>query len=116
MEELLINSNINLNQLDIKGRTPIFYLFTNVEKDFIEEESDPIEQLNDILLNDNIELNVKDYLGNTLLHYCAVIGSFLCTTVLVKKGVDINAINLYGNTAFNYSLIHDKEKISLLLL
>ena len=48
IEEFLLQNKINKDFLDKKLRTPIFYLFTDFEEDFVLGKRDPIEILHDL--------------------------------------------------------------------
>lgn len=55
--------------------------------------SDPIDLLKCLSEFDVLHYEAKDDFGRTPLHYAACVGAFSCTTLLIEKKVDINAVD-----------------------
>lgn len=54
---------------------------------------DPIDILKYLSDSEDLHYDIKDEFGRTPLHYAACVGAFSCTSLLVEKNVDINAID-----------------------
>lgn len=54
---------------------------------------DPIEIVKYFSSHEGVDCNIRDVFGRTPLHYAACVGAFSCTTLLLGKNVDINAVD-----------------------
>lgn len=54
---------------------------------------DPIDILKYLSDFEGLNYNLKDDFGRTPLHYAACVGAFSCTSLLINKEVDINALD-----------------------
>lgn len=54
---------------------------------------DPIDILKYLSDVEGVDYDSKDDFGRTPLHYAACVGAFSCTSLLISKGVDINAVD-----------------------
>lgn len=57
------------------------------------ERSDPIDILKYLADVKGVNYDSKDDFGRTPLHYAACVGAFSCTSLLISKGVDLNAVD-----------------------
>jgi ankyrin repeat protein len=57
------------------------------------ERFDPIDILKHLSDFNDVQFDLKDEFGRTPLHYAACVGAFSCTTLLIEKNVDINAVD-----------------------
>lgn len=73
----------------IKG----YYSYGWETENIIPERFDPIDILKHISDCKDVQFDLKDEFGRTPLHYAACVGAFSCTTLLIEKNVDINAID-----------------------
>jgi ankyrin repeat protein len=116
LEELLIQRGINVNKKDLIGKPPIFYLFTKIHNEFINEKLDPIEIFSYLLSMKKIDLEAIDKNGNRLIHWCAQRGSYLCMIYLLKAGVSVKVLNVHGNSPLNISILNNQNDVAIILL
>ena len=116
LEEVLIKNGIKINQQDVDGKPPIFYLFTKIRNEFINEKLDPIEIFSYLLSLKVIDLEIEDNNGNRLIHNCAQRGAYLCMIYLLRAGVNVNVFNNHQNSALNISILNNQNDISIILL
>lgn len=116
LEEILIDRGIQINEKDNVGRPPIFYLFTKIENEFINEKLDPIEIFSYMISFKQMDLEQVDYLGNRLIHYLAQRGAYLCMIYLLREKVSINVLNNHGNSALNISIMNQQNDVAIILL
>lgn len=89
-----------------REKNPQDYYFVEEEKESLEEyktcqfegldsnaQFDPIEIVKYFSSHEGVDCNIRDVFGRTPLHYAACVGAFSCTTLLLGKNVDINAID-----------------------
>lgn len=57
------------------------------------EQFDPIEIVKYFSSHEGVDCSIRDVFGRTPLHYAACVGAFSCTTLLLDKNVDINAVD-----------------------
>ena len=109
------NSIIDPNKLKSLSHKPLEYI--NALKQF-RNKTDYFDNLKDLIrrgevllfieyFNDNsknINLNSQDQNGNTLLILAIRQGLNTICKLLMKNGIDVNAQNLYGNSALHYAL------------
>lgn len=58
--------------------------------------SDPIDILKYLSDVKGVNYDSRDDFGRTPLHYAACVGAFSCTSLLISKGVDLNAVDSDG--------------------
>lgn len=56
-------------------------------------KSDRIDILDFLLKYPQLECDQRDIFGRSPLHYAARVGSFTCTTRLLERGLDLNAVD-----------------------
>lgn len=59
----------------------------------IAERFDPIDIVKYLLNHEGIDCEAQDEFGRTPLHYAACVGAFSCTTMLIDRKVNINAMD-----------------------
>lgn len=74
---------------NLKGYHPYDWETENI----IPERFDPIDILKGLSGYEYVQFDLKDEFGRTPLHYAACVGAFSCTTLLIEKNVDINAVD-----------------------
>lgn len=116
LEEVLIKGGVNVNQKDVHGKSPIFYLFTKIKNEFINEKLDPIEIFSYLLSMGKADLKITDSNGNQLIHFCAQRGSYLCMIYLLRAGVDVKVVNNHQNSALNISILNNQNDVAIILL
>jgi ankyrin repeat protein len=102
----LIDHGADLNAPDKMGNTPLMISMGNRNL-----------ELTEYMMSRGADAKKKDTLSKTLLHYAAAVDRPDFISMLVKAGVDINAVDLFG-----YSPLHDacrfgasRESVSMLL-
>ncbi|CAM6032151.1 unnamed protein product, partial [Sphagnum compactum] len=107
---------MNWNDTNLKGQTYLhlaimsFGVFSQIQ----------VNQKVKFLLENKIIINLRDDKGNTALHYSVMYCCFRTTKLLLKhganpnmvnnNGIDINALDSYGNTALNLFLKLENHK------
>ena len=71
IEEYLISKGVDINALDYKNRTPLFYALIKMGKLFETSEIDPFETISNLCAIPGIHTNTIDKFGKNLLHYAA---------------------------------------------
>lgn len=71
LERVLIKRGIDMNQKDIRGRTPLSYAFIKIGKPDDYSEIDPIETVSSYCGFKDILIDEPDCWGKTPLHYAA---------------------------------------------
>lgn len=56
-------------------------------------KSDRVDIIGFLLHYPKISLDLRDVLGRSPLHYAASVGAFTCTTQLLERSVDLNALD-----------------------
>ncbi|KAG0800420.1 hypothetical protein G6F22_002250 [Rhizopus arrhizus] len=70
----------------------------------IAERFDPIDIVKYLLNHEGIDCEAQDEFGRTPLHYAACVGAFSCTTMLIDRKVNINAMDADNNGALQLAL------------
>lgn len=116
LEEVLIKRGVDVNKQDADGKPPIFYLFTKIKEEFINDKLDPIEIFSYLLAKGKVDLTATDANGNQLIHFCAQRGAYLCMIYLLRAGVDVNVLNHHQNSALNISILNNQNDVAIILL
>ncbi len=106
----LIESDINVNDVDYIGGTPLFYS----EVYGMKESSDLLIKKGAKLFIDGININFKH--KTTLIHIASDIGNTNLIEQLIKKGADVNSTNEYGFTPLHFAVINNDINIAELLI
>ena len=59
-----------------------------------------------------IEIDVRDKWLKTPLHYAAMIGSTISASYLIKRGANINSVDIYGNTPLAVAMLYKKFNLA----
>ena len=116
LEKILIKKGCDMNALDNRGRTPLTYAFIKIGQPKETSEIDPIETVSSYCGYKDIDTDVPDAWGKTPLHYAAQRGSMISSIYLLKRGVDINKTDIYGNSPLGIALLHDHQNYAVILL
>lgn len=116
VEELLISSGTSLNARDSRGRSPIFYFFAKIGAPFASQRRDPVEIFSDFIEFPGAELDLEDDYGRTPLSYACQRGSYLCASILCKRGARIDHADGFGNTPLAIALLNGHIDLALFLL
>ena len=114
--DYLLTKEINLNQPDILGRTPIHYLFVKINDEYNNSDIDPINTLTKLLEYKDVDPEYKDIYGNTPLHYACQRGSIISIISLGGKKIDYDIKNKENNTPLAYSFLFKKENVAINLI
>lgn len=87
LEDILINSNVDIDIQDDEGRTALMMCT-------LDSNSSAVE----MLLNHGADVNLKSKLGETVLFYASKSDNNAITSLLLQYGADVNAVSNYGNT------------------
>jgi len=71
IEKILVNEGVDVNGVDIRGRTPLHYLFVKFGKSTSTQMIDPIKNVATYLANRKVKLDEADFWGKTPLHYAS---------------------------------------------
>lgn len=116
LEDLLIDRDININAIDIRGRTPLHYFFAKIGNPLNSSTKDPIELVSDFLGNGHLMIDVADNYGNTPLIYAAQRGAYLSIGMLHKRGANLNHFNNDNNSALSVALLYGKIDVAVYFL
>jgi len=105
MLEYLLNNYNNLNFTNINGDTLLHTLIENISLNLFTNYEDII----DLLINKLKNLNNNNNIGITVLHQSILNNVYDIFNKLLKKNININLTDFYGNTALHY-IISDIEK------
>ena len=115
-ELLLFHAGVNANAIDSDFCTPLHYFFITPEDPFITSKIDPVENFADFLNLVKPKIDLPDRFGNTPLIYAAQRGSYLCATLLLKNGADLNFANKQGNYPLAISITCNHFEVAALFL
>ncbi|KAI9264234.1 hypothetical protein BDA99DRAFT_51448 [Phascolomyces articulosus] len=76
---------------------------------------DPIDIIKFLSQFDGLKYDTADEFGRTPLHYAAAVGAFSSTSILLAKGVNINAQDLDQNTPLQLALRYKHVDYSVML-
>jgi len=112
---LLGNSEVNVNQTDVIGQTPLIIVSKLVEKDEFQKNTNGV--LSKLLLShEKILVNEFDQAGTTALMYAAILGNLDLIIRLVDAGADINYKQFTGNTPLHFAVGANNKEMVLFLL
>ncbi|KAJ3256726.1 phosphate system positive regulatory protein pho81 [Boothiomyces macroporosus] len=70
-----------------------------------------------VLLEYGVDLNLTDDISDaTCLHELAIEGKLEIIKLVVERGGDINAVDVYGRTPLHYSCLYGHDEVTLFLL
>ncbi|KAI9276495.1 ankyrin repeat-containing domain protein [Umbelopsis sp. AD052] len=102
--KLVIDSGANVNARNQWNQTPFHWAIQSSK-----------EQINTSLRVEKLECDQRDIFGRSPLHYAARVGSFTCTTRLLERGPDLNAVDKEMNSPINLSMIYDHVDYSVMM-
>ncbi|XPV68897.1 MAG: ankyrin repeat domain-containing protein [Halarcobacter sp.] len=101
----LIDSGININRRDAKGRTLLFELSAKRRIESIK-----------ILINNGINVNVEDNYGKTVLSEAVDKMDGMMIRFLLSNGASVNHINSSGRTVLQDAALEENEKVFNILM
>ncbi len=96
----LIDSGVNLNRKDAKGRTILFELSAKKRIESIK-----------ILVKNGIDINAEDNYGKTVLNEAASKGDGMMIRFLIDQGANINHTNSSGRTILQDMALEENKKV-----
>ncbi len=97
-------ANLNVNDIDENGLTPLLSIFDTECRDLHHAETEKYKSILELLVTHGVDINQR-YLdeddentaaGQTILFHCRVSALM---TVMLEYGIDVNAVDVNGNTA-----------------
>lgn len=101
----IIDSGVNINRRDAKGRTLLFELSAKRRIESIK-----------ILINNNIDINAEDNYGKTVLSEAADKMDGMMIRFLLENGASVNHINSSGRTVLQDAALEENEKVFNILM
>ncbi|WP_072682356.1 ankyrin repeat domain-containing protein [Arcobacter sp. LA11] len=101
----LIDSGVNINRRDAKGRTLLFELSSKRRIESIK-----------ILIKNGIEINAEDNYGKTVLSEAVDKIDGMMIRFLLENGASINHINSSGRTVLQDAALEENEKVFQILM
>lgn len=100
----LLKKGSDINVKNVEGFTPLFYLAANNFKDLIES-----------IDKKKIDFNCKNYRGETILFsiFKNGFGNIDIVNLLIKKGFDINEVDIDGNNLLFHSVTDESQTDNL---
>ncbi|KAM3134056.1 hypothetical protein pb186bvf_013782, partial [Paramecium bursaria] len=97
--ELLFKKGAKADIKDIFERTPFYYCFVKIGKEFDRSPIDPSETVSTLLAQNTYYGNVYDVFKRTPLHYAAMRDSVYSASYLINKNkVELDGQDIDGNT------------------
>lgn len=115
-EQLLIDHGININLRDCRGRVPLHYAFVKLKGWNNFSQIDPIETVSSLCGQKGLDIEVADKWLKTPLHYAAQRGAAICTLYILQRGSNIEAKDIYGNTALGICLLKKHFNYGIILI
>ncbi|CEP17999.1 hypothetical protein [Parasitella parasitica] len=81
----------------------------------IPERFDPIDIFKFLSSYNELQYDQPDQFGRRPLHYAACVGAFSCSTLLIAKGIDMNAVDSDNNNALQLALRNNYIDYSVML-
>ena len=103
--EKLIDSGLDINSTDGKGRSVLFSLVAKKKIDSIK-----------ILIEKGIDLNLEDNYGHTVLNDAMSRSDGLMIRFLLDNGISVNHINSSGRTIFHDAALEENFKVIQILM
>ncbi len=101
----LIDSGVNINRRDAKGRTLLFELTSKRRIESIK-----------ILIRNGIEINAEDNYGKTVLAEAVDKIDGMMIRFLLENGASVNHINSSGRTVLHDAALEENEKVFQILM
>ena len=103
--QTLIDSGVNINRRDAKGRTLLFELSAKKRIESIK-----------ILIQNGIDINVEDNYGKTVLSEAVEKVDGMMIRFLIENGASVNHINSSGRTVLHDAALEENEKVFNILM
>lgn len=100
----MVDLGIDINALDVRGRTPIHYAFVKIRDWESTKQIDPIETVSSLCGIKGLKLDEPDLWERTPLHYASQRGASICAMYLEKRGACLESKDIYGNTPLGIAL------------
>ena len=115
--EHLLAAGADTAAVDLRGRTPLHYLFVKIGAHNSIDYADPIAALSILLKRcPSGAVDRKDQWGNSPLHYASQHGANICLLSLLRTKPTIDARNVAGNSPLAISVLHKHKASALTLL
>ncbi|WP_044419416.1 ankyrin repeat domain-containing protein [Halarcobacter anaerophilus] len=101
----LIDSGVNINRRDAKGRTMLFDLAAKRRIESIK-----------ILIRNGIDINAEDDYGRTALEEAADRADGMMIRFLIEHGASVNYVNSSGRTIMHDTALEENEKVFKILM
>ena len=115
-EQLLIDLGININLRDQRGRTPLHYAFVKIKDWQNRSQIDPIETVSSLCGCKGLEVDVPDKWQKTPLHYASQRGATICAMYVEKRGADLEAVDIHGNTPLGAALLAKHHNFGIIMI
>lgn len=99
--QLLISKGTDVNASDIRGFTPMFYIFSGLSRS--ESNLLQIKPLLQLLIDNGADLDARDEDGNTPLIFASSLGLITIAEYMISQGADPTIKNVNNVTAFDIS-------------
>ena len=77
---------------------------------------DPIETVSSLCGQKGLEMDVADNWKKTPMHYAAQRGASICWIYLNKRGVNKEAVDIYGNTPLGIALTYHHHNSAIIMI
>lgn len=115
-EQQLIDFGVNINHRDRHNRTPLHYAFVKIKDWNSSSNIDPIETVSSLCGQKGLEMDVADNWKKTPMHYAAQRGASICWIYLNKRGVNKEAVDIYGNTPLGIALTYHHHNSAIIMI
>lgn len=95
---------------------PLHYAFVKIKDWNSSNEIDPIETISSLCGQSTLEIDVADKWQKTPLHYAAQKGASISTLYILNRGSNLEAKDIYGNTALGISLLRQHFNYGIILI
>lgn len=116
LEKLLISKGVGLNDVDLRGRTPLHYAFVKIGSPTATNMIDPIKSVSAYCGNSDVQIDIPDFWGKTPLHYAAQVAATICSLELIAKGADLEREDRYGNTPLGITIMNNHVTHAIMLI
>lgn len=116
IEQILIELGVDINCRDQNRRTPLHYAFVKIGQHENNTQIDPIETVSSLCGRQGLEVHVADKWEKTPLHYASQRGASICAMYLCKRGANLEAIDIYGNTPLGTALLSHHHNFGIIMI
>lgn len=115
-EQFLLERGVEINLRDHKFRTPLHYAFVKITDWKQTSQIDPIETVSSLCGFQHLEIDVPDKWLKTPLHYASQRGASICAMYIIQRGANMEAKDIYGNTALGVGLMNRHYNYGIILI